>query len=357
MSKATHTARASYLHPVEALVTLLNDINSDRLSADERPDDSAAQRARPVIGLALGAGVARGWSHIGVLRELAANGISPSIIAGSSVGAVVGGCAAAGELDGLESFARGMTKRGIFNLIDFSLSGGGLMAGRKLRALLDKALRGLQIEDMPTRFAAVATEVGSGHEIWLTRGPLAKALQASYAMPGIFEPIRFGERWLFDGALVNPIPVTACRVLGADLVIAVSITQSPRLRSAIVAEKPEPEDMGTAPEALTSPASSGFFGGLRAPKLPFRRHFTSRGDDAPGMAQLMTDAFNITQDRIARSRLAGDPPDALVRVRTSDIGLFEFHRADELIDLGRQAAVRALPEIRELIEQVAPATS
>lgn len=322
--------------------------------ARDKPDEGApaagARRKRePVVGLALGAGVARGWAHIGVLRELEAQGVRPAIISGSSIGAVIGGCAAAGELDGIEDFARGMTRRGMFNLIDISLAGGGLLSGNRLRARLDKGLPGLQIEDLPTRFAAVTTEVGSGHEIWLTRGPLAKAIQASYAMPGIFEPVRFGDRWLFDGALVNPIPVTVCRVLGADVVIAVSITQSPRLRGAIVAERPRPEDEIEAEEAPAPPR--GFFSNLRAP-FPLRRHFT-REDDAPGMAQLMTDAFNITQDRIARSRLAGDPPDAMIRVRAADVGLFEFHRAAELIELGRQATARSMPEINELMEHAA----
>lgn len=337
-------------------MTLPDDLIASREARRELSRNAMPESSQPIIGIALGAGVARGWSHIGVLRELAAAGIAPSIIAGASVGAVVGGCAAAGELDRLEDFARRMTKRRIFNLIDINLSGGGLIAGKKLRALLDEALPARQIEDLPTRFAAVATEVGSGHEIWLTRGPLAKAIQASYAMPGIFGPVRFGERWLFDGALVNPVPVTVCRVLGADLVIAVSITQSPRLRSAIMAAKPEPEDedAATTPELITPAASSGFFSGLRAPWLPFRRQLNDIGEPMPGVAQLMTDAFNITQDRIARSRLAGDPPDAMVRVRTRDIGLFEFHRADELIEMGRQAAARAIPEIRELIAQVVP---
>ena len=324
----------------------------------EKPDETNAgdgvlKARQPVIGLALGAGVARGWAHIGVLRELAANGIAPSIIAGASIGAVVGGCHAAGQLDGLEDFARRMTRRGIFNLLDISLTGGGLISGGKLRARLDEQLPGMQIEDLPTRFAAVATEVGSGHEIWLTRGPVAKAIQASYAMPGIFEPVKFGERWLFDGALVNPIPVTVCRVLGADLVIAVSITQNLRSRGAIVAERPakDSEQVDPIEELPAIAEAKGFFSGLRAPSFSLRRQFSKRVDEAPGMAQLMTDAFNITQDRIARSRLAGDPPDAMIRVRTSNIGLFDFHRAEELIDLGRYAVGRALPEIGDLIAQ------
>ncbi len=307
-------------------------------------------RREPVIGIALGAGVARGWSHIGVLRELADHGIAPTIIAGSSIGAVVGGCHAAGQLAELEDFARRMTRRGIFNFLDISFAGGGLISGGKLRARLGQGLSAMQVEDLPLRFAAVATEVGSGHEIWLTHGPLVQALEASYAIPGIFEPVKFGERWLFDGALVNPIPVTVCRVLGADLVLAVGVNASPQLRGAVIADKPA---AAVAGEVAAAPETQGFFAGLRTPNFNLRRQFGKRADNAPSMAQVITDAFNITQDRIARSRLAGDPPDVMIRVRTGDVGLFDFHRADELIDYGRTAVQRALPDIKDLIAQVA----
>src|SRR3712207_5908108 len=152
-------------------------------------------RTRVKIGLALGGGAARGWSHIGVLRVLAREGIVPDVIAGCSIGAVVGGCYAAGKLDEIEAFARSLTKRRLMGLLDFHIRGSGLIAGERLRRLLEHDLADQRIETLPIRFGTVATELGSGHEIWLTRGPLIPALQATYALPGVFAPVRLGGRW------------------------------------------------------------------------------------------------------------------------------------------------------------------
>ncbi len=180
--------------------------------------------SRPKVGVALGAGAARGWAHIGALRELLAMGLSPDIVVGSSVGAVVGGCFAAGRLDTLESFARSLTKRRVFGLLDVSFNGGGLIGGDRLRWRLEQSIGALRIEDLPIRYAGVATEIGSGHEIWLKRGPLVEAMRASYALPGLFEPVRVAGRWLFDGAIVNPVPVSVAR---ASAPIASSRSTSP----------------------------------------------------------------------------------------------------------------------------------
>src|SRR5580698_10024756 len=182
-----------------------------------------SKRRRQTVGIVLGAGAARGWSHIGALQELVAMGVVPSIVVGASAGAVVGGCFAAGRLEQLEAFTRALTKRRVFGLMDVSFSGGGLIGGNKLRTKLEESLGGINIEDLPIRFASVATEVGTGHEIWLKNGPLIDAICASYALPGIFEPVRWGGRWLMDGALVNPVPVNVARAMGADIVIAINI--------------------------------------------------------------------------------------------------------------------------------------
>ena len=175
------------------------------------------------IGLALGGGAARGWAHIGVLKALAAAGIKPDVIAGTSIGAVVGGCYAAGHLEALEGFARQLTRRRVFGYLDFNFTGTGLISGQRLCERLDKHLGDRAIEDLDCRFTAVATEIGSGHEVWLSRGRLVDAVRASYALPGVFRPVKINGRWLFDGALVNPIPVTVCRALGASYVIAVNL--------------------------------------------------------------------------------------------------------------------------------------
>jgi NTE family protein len=168
-------------------------------------------------------------------------------------------------------------------------------------------------------------------------------MRASYALPGVFDPVKLGGRWLMDGALVNPIPVTVARALGADLVICVNLNGDIRLRGTVIQSHGADEDI--VEMAIEEPRRWAFFGGRReAPARP-------KISDAPGIAAVMVDAFNITQDRIARSRLAGDPPDVMICPKLSPVGLFEFHRADECIELGREATERALPDIYELIEE------
>ena len=293
--------------------------------------------ARPRIGLALGAGAARGWAHIGALRELIAMGIVPDVVVGSSIGALVGGCYAAGRLDELEAFVRSLNRRRVFGLLDFSFSGAGLIGGDKLRTRLNKTIGGLRIEDLPMRCAGVATELGTGHEVWLRRGSLIDAMRASYALPGVFEPVRLGHRWLIDGAVVNPVPVSVARALGAERVIALSIAADGTGRGATRHDGVEIDPA----EADASPAprrDRGFLWGGRP------------GASAPGFASVMVNAFNITQDRLMRSRLAGDPPDVLVNLKAGRFGVFEFDRAEELIALGREAARRARDEIAECFD-------
>ncbi len=303
-------------------------------------------RSKLRIGLALGGGAARGWAHIGVLRALAEAGIAPDVIAGCSIGAVVGGCYAAGKLDELEAFALSLTKRRVMGLLDFHFSGAGLIAGGRLQKLLDQDLTDRRVETLPIKFCTIATELVSGHEIWLTRGPLVQAMRASYALPGVFDPVMVGGRWLMDGALVNPIPITAARALGADIVVCVNLNGEVRVRGTVIQsyDTDETSDEKEIEEAIeAAPRRWGFFSAARAEKHP--------KPNAPGIATVMVDAFNITQDRIARSRLAGDPPDIMVAPKLAKMGLFEFHRAQECIALGRQATERALPDLIELMQE------
>jgi NTE family protein len=316
----------------------------------------AAGPAKPRIGLALGAGAARGWAHIGVLRTLIAAGIKPDIISGTSIGAVVGGCFAAGKLDELEEWARSLTKRRMVGLMDFHIGGSGLISGEKLRQLLGRELADATIESLPLRFATIATELGSGHEIWLTRGSLIEAVRASYALPGIFDPVRLGGRWLIDGALVNPIPVTAARAMGADIVLCVNLNSEVGGRGTIIqTQATDPEHSPLIPEVEVTP-SRGWLDQITGAAGRVRSFVGNArpSEPAPGIAGVMIDAFNITQDRISRSRLAGDPPDAMISPRLSRIGLFDFHRADEAISAGRIACERALDDIRETVGLVAP---
>src|SRR5918994_5879682 len=302
------------------------------------------------IGLALGGGAARGWSHIGVMRVLEREGIIPDVIAGCSIGAVVGGCYAAGKLYELEEFAKSLTKRRVMGLLDFHITGSGLIAGDRLHRLLEHDLSGLRIENLPLRFATIATELGTGHEIWITRGPLVEALRASYALPGVLDPVRLGGRWLMDGAIVNPIPITTARALGADLVICVNLNGDIRVRGTVI--QSHSAELDTNDEIIEAATEERRRWSMFNP-LDAAGRLRTRRNDAPGIASVMVDAFNITQDRIARSRLAGDPPGVMITPKLAPVGLFEFHRAAECIEFGRQATERVLPDIFELIRDTA----
>ena len=305
---------------------------------------------RPRIGLALGGGAARGFAHIGIMRSLLTHGIVPDVIVGTSIGAVVGGCYAAGELDSLETWARGLTVRNILSYLDLNLSGSGLIRGTHLAGRLEQALADKRIDELPVRFAAIATEFNTGHEIWLTRGRLADALRASYALPGIFPPVRIGGRWLVDGALVNPVPVSAARALGARLVIAVNLNADILGRGTIIS------DHGSDASDDAPPETSGKFGGVFAGKHPFRRIFGTR--DRPGIPTVMVEAFNVMQDRITRARLAGDPADVLISPRLGHIGWFDFHRAAEAIDIGTETMEKAIDGVTEAVAALShPATT
>ncbi len=310
----------------------------------------AEVRARPKVGLALTAGAARGWSQIGVLRELLDCGLAPDIVAGTSIGAVVGGCYCAGRLDQLEDFALSLTKRRMFGLMDFTLSGMGLLGGGRLRSRLEQELGDTLVEDLPMRFASVATEVHTGHEIWLTRGRLVDGIRASYALPGLFEPVHIDGRWLTDGALVNPIPVSVCRALGADIVIAVSLTAETLVRHHAPHRDPSPEPAAMEDAVLAESRPGGLVQGWWGASDARPQAAAAAVSSAPGIASVLIDAFNIMQDRIARSRLAGDPPDVTINVKCGRIGLFEFHRARELIAIGREATQRTMPDLRDYLD-------
>ncbi len=312
-------------------------------------DRQEAPVSKARIGLALGGGVARGWAHIGIIRTLLKADIVPDVIAGTSIGALVGGAWAAGKLDVLEDWSRGITKRRMLGLIDVTIRGSGLMGGARLQALMQENLGDLAIEDLDTRFAAIATELGTGHEIWLTQGNLTDAIRASYALPGIFGPVQIGGRWLVDGALVNPIPVSAARALGARVVIAVNLNADLFGRGTVIqAAAADAAQEAQAQVPVAADAEPGRIGRLFRMQHKIR-HDVLSATRGPGITSVMIDAFNITQDRIARSRLAGDPPDILISPKLGNLGLFEFHRAEETIRLGAEAAERALADIRETV--------
>lgn len=292
--------------------------------SDLPPPNPPPIKEPPKIALALGGGAARGWAHIGVLRAFDEAGVKIGMIAGTSIGALVGGCYLAGKLDELEEFARSLTMRRIAGLLDLSIGGGGLFAGMRLTKKMQDHIEGVTIQDLPQPFVAVASELRSGHEVWLHRGDLITALRASYALPGIFEPVQCNGRTLVDGALVNPVPVSVCRAYEQSLVVAVNLNYDIFGRSAVVKHSASPPE-GTEPTPMR-PIPQG--------KI--------------GVTGVMVQAFNIIQDRISRSRLAGDPPDLTLQPRINEIGLSEFHRAHDAIERGYEEARARIPELKRM---------
>jgi NTE family protein len=283
--------------------------------------------ARIRIGLALGSGVARGWAHLGVLKALDKLGLVPHVVAGSSIGSLVGGFYLAGHAEALEEWARGLTTLKMLRYLKLSLSG-GMVSGTRLFNEAEHFLGDLAIEDLKTPFVAVATDLWTGHEIWLREGKLVDAMRSSLSLPGVFKPKRSRGHWLVDGALVNPVPVSVCRALGAQLVIAVNLNAD--IMGKAHEEDEPPDENGSSESDLTSSF----------------RHF---GHGEPSTFNVMVTSLNIIQDRIARSRLAGEPPDVNINPRIGHVGLLEFDRADELIRAGEQAVERALPEIQDAL--------
>ncbi len=294
------------------------------------------------IGLALGSGAARGWAHVGVIRALNEAGVRPEVVCGTSSGAVVGGLYAAGHLDTLESWARQLDRRKVLALFDFSLRG-GLIKARRLLDALGEELGDPRIESLPLRFGAVATDLASGREIWLREGSLLGALRASIALPGLVTPAEIDGRWLVDGGLVNAVPISLCRALGADSVIAVDLNTTLLRRRfkdlAASAARSQDEAEGEAPP-----------GSVRAMLQDFLADVRGRmgGGDAedraspPSLFDVIASSINIMQARVTRSRMAGDPPELLVTPHLAQLPLLAFDRAAEAIEEGRRAAQRAL---------------
>ena len=273
------------------------------------------------IGIALGSGGARGWCHIGVLAELDRQGLPIGFIAGASMGAVVGAAYAGGRLAELETWVRGLTMKTLLPMIDMRIAGAGLVGGEGVAALLRNLDLPERIEDLPLPFATVATDLKTGREVTLRSGNLIDAVRASAAIPGLVRPQRVGGRWLVDGGLVNPVPASTVRGLGAETIIAVN-------------------PMGALQQGFWSPPdrrSIRDLGGLLPEAL--RKLWSSEDDETPepepSYVGLVNAAIDIMSDQIRRSRLAGDPPHVTLNARLPDIGMMDFHRAAPCIDEGR----------------------
>jgi NTE family protein len=285
----------------------------------------------PRLGLALGSGSARGWAHIGILRALEERGLRPDVITGASVGALVGAASAAGRLADLEEWVCKLTQRDVWRLVDTTFRSGGVMTGNRLMEAIAAHIGDAPIETLSVRFGAVATDLYTGEEIWLREGPFMTAVRASSGLPGLFSPTWHEGRWLIDGGVVNPVPVSLCRALGAEVVIAVDLRRSVTQVAMRALEQsgrnhPAPEQEASTEGTAILQKWAGLVDGLV-------ETFRSRRSE-PGLFEVMTSAVNIMQDRITRSRLAIDPADLVLRPDLTRFQLMDFHRGREAIDIG-----------------------
>lgn len=285
-------------------------------------------RHKPTIGLALGSGGARGWCHIGILRELEAIGVRPDVIAGSSMGALVGAIHAGGALDALEDWAMKLTARSFLRMFDVNLSSGGLVEGTEILAVIRRLLDRERIEDLQIPLAVVATDMATGREVWMTKGDIAQAVRASVALPGIISPYRIGDRWFLDGGLTNPLPVTACRILGADVIIAAN--PNGRFDGTFWADR---DRRGLLPPIMTSWREY-------LPDMPEALSELFADDPTPERRPPYLDviaaSIDIMTDAIRRSKLAGDPPHVLLDAHLAEMTVLDFHRAADAIAEGRR---------------------
>ncbi|MEQ3637874.1 patatin-like phospholipase RssA [Alcanivorax sp.] len=281
---------------------------------------------QPVVGLALGSGSARGWAHIGVIQALDEIGVHPQVVAGTSIGALVGGAYVTGSLNAFADWVESLTVKDVFGLLDISFSG-GMVKGEKLFGFFQNNHDNPEIETLDKKLVTVATDMTSGREVWITKGRVLDAARASCALPGLFSPVKMQGRWMLDGGLVNPVPVSAARAMGADVVIAVNLNA--QLVGAHLSRDTRSQAEGeerTAEERSIWQKMMGYFA-------------SGDGQD-PGFFDVVASSINIMQDRITRSRMAGDPPEVTLVPMLEDFALMDFHRAKEAITEGRALVKR-----------------
>jgi len=293
------------------------------------------------LGIALGSGSARGWSHIGILKALAEQGIHPDIVCGTSIGSLVGASYVSDNLDKLEAWVQSLTKLDIARFFEINTSLNGFVNKDRLHRFLndyvadDKSV----IEVLDKQYASVSTDLETGREVWHLKGSMIEAVWASISLPGLFPAINNSNRWLVDGGLVNPVPVSVCRALGADIVIAVN------LNGDVIGKHFDKAKQSIKPqEGLTSKLTDMV---MEYTESLFPA--TNSEEPPPSLFDAIAGSINITQDRITRSRLAGDPPDIMLSPKLSHIGLLEFYRASDAINEGEKCVRRMLPEIKDVL--------
>jgi NTE family protein len=295
------------------------------------------------VALALGGGAARGWAHVGVIRALLQHGIKPDLVCGTSIGALVGAAYASGELDRFEAWIKKLRLMDVVGFMDVSFNG-GLIKGEKLMAFFEKRFVDRAMDKLQMPFAAVATDLHTGAEIWLREGSTAHAVRASIAVPGLLTPVIYEGKTLVDGGLVNPVPVSLARAMGADLVIAVDLNADLIGRHLNDSEPPEQAFASASkrpPDGWLNQLHRRIAGAW--PSLA-----TKNEPPVPSVFDVVASGINIMQVRITRSRMAGEPPDAVIAPRMAWLGLMDFHKAELAIAQGYEAVERSLDALGDL---------
>ena len=297
--------------------------------APSEPQAPASER-RPTVALALGAGGAKGLAHIGVIEEIEAQGYRIVAIAGSSMGALIGGIHAMGKLDVYRDWVSALARFDVLRLVDWTFSGGGLIKGEKIIGTLRGLIGDTLIEELPLAYTAVATDLDRGREVWLSRGNLFDAIRASIAVPTVFRPHHLNGHRMVDGALLNPVPVTPLIGAEADYLVAVSVD------GMAAADSTPVEDSAIEQDA-----------GYRHRIGEFISRLMPRGEEQPrepGTFDTLNQAMDLMQANLSRLRLAAYEPDLLITLPRNIASVYEFYRARELIERGRLQARKALAE-------------
>jgi len=286
------------------------------------------------LGIALGAGAAKGISHLAIIRSLLSQGIEPHFIAGTSIGALVGACYAAGQFDEIEDWFKSLNLKKLVAFLDPKLtSRGGLADGAQFVTYMKETFGDLDFTDLDKNLTLVATDMTSGREIWLDSGSVWEAVRASMAYPGVISPVNWDGRYLLDGGLVNPVPVIACRAKGADRVIAVNLNNE-----LLSSKRRSPKQSDDKSGKIIEQSLIGKFSGKILQTVQPLINMNGKDKIPYNTVDVLSYALNIMQDKITRSRLAGEPPDIMLTPRLGHIGMFEVDKFDEIYKEGQRVA-------------------
>ncbi|MEO0972424.1 MAG: patatin-like phospholipase RssA [Pseudomonadota bacterium] len=312
------------------------------------------------LGLALGSGAARGWAHLGVIRRLEQIGLRPQVVTGASIGSLVGAAYASGQLDVLEEWIAKLRWLDVLTMLDTTLGRGGFISGNKLMNTISGLLEDQPIESLDVGFGAVATDLQTGGEVWLREGSMLEAVRTSSGLPGLFVPVLREGRWLIDGGVVNPVPVSLCHALGADLVIAVNLNtdgldvhRRQREDRTVPSMAPPSEEGGEEDEKNENEILERLgelIGNLMPNQAPSARE---EKPAEPSLFDVMASTIAIMQDRITRSRMAGEPPVVQICPRLGGMQIMDFHKATPAIEEGERATDRVADDLEYLKELLA----